>query len=59
MVLLFISTLKGVAFEWFMKLPVSSIKTWANLKKMFLAHFFEDVATFGGGAPTSCDINNS
>ena len=37
---LFISILKGVTFEWFMKHPASSIKTWANLKKLFLAHFF-------------------
>jgi len=28
---LFIDTLKGVAFEWFMKLPSSSIKKWVNL----------------------------
>jgi len=26
-----------------MKLPVSSIKTWADLKKLFLVHFFKDV----------------
>jgi len=39
---LFISTLKGVAFEWFMKLPASSIKNWANLEKLFLTRFFED-----------------
>ena len=39
---LFICILKGIAFEWFMKLPASSIKTWADLEKLFLAHFFED-----------------
>ena len=39
---LVIGTLKGVAFEWFMKLPTGSTKTWANLEKLFLAHFFED-----------------
>ena len=39
---LFIGTLKGVAFEWFMKLPVGSIKTWADLDYLFLARFFED-----------------
>ena len=39
---LFIGTLKGVAFEWFMKLSLGSIKTWANLKKLFLARLFED-----------------
>ena len=37
---LFISTLKGVAFEWFMKLPAGSIKTWADLEKLFQARFF-------------------
>jgi len=39
---LFISTLKWVAFEWFIKLSASSINTWADLEKLFLAHFFED-----------------
>ena len=39
---LFIGSLKGVAFEWFMKLPAGSIKIWANLEKLFLARFFED-----------------
>jgi len=39
---LFICTIKTVAFEWFMKLPAGSIKTWADLEKLFLAHFFED-----------------
>ena len=39
---LFIGALKGVAFEWFMKPPVGSIKTWVDLEKLFLAHFFED-----------------
>ena len=39
---LFIGTLKWVAFEWFMKLPASSIKTWADLEKLFLGFFFED-----------------
>ena len=42
MAYLFTDTLKGVAFEWFMKLPAGSIKTWANLEKLFLDHFFED-----------------
>jgi len=40
---LFIATLKGVVFEWFMKLPAGSIKTWVNLEKLFLARFFENV----------------
>jgi len=39
---LFIGTLKGVAFEWFMKLPAGSIKTWADLEKLLLARFFKD-----------------
>jgi len=39
---LFIVTLKGVAIEWFRKLPASSLKNWANLKKIFLTRFFED-----------------
>ena len=43
---LFIGTLIRVAFEWFMKLPAGSIKTWADLMKLFLAlflaRFFED-----------------
>jgi len=42
MVHLFISTLKGIAFEWFMKLLAGSVKKWANLEKLFLARFFED-----------------
>jgi len=39
---LFIGTLKGVAFEWLMKLPADSIKNWADLEKLFLVRFFED-----------------
>jgi len=39
---LFIGTLKGIAFEWFMKLLEGSIKNWGNLEKLFLTHFFED-----------------
>jgi len=39
---LFIGTFKGVAFEWFLKLHASSIKTWTDLEKLFLARFFED-----------------
>jgi len=35
MACLFIGTLKGIAFEWFMKLPAGSIKTWADLEKLF------------------------
>ena len=40
---LFIGILKRVAFEWFMKLSAGSIKTLADLKKLFLAHFFEEI----------------
>ena len=39
---LFIGTLKGVDFEWFIKLLADSIKAWADLEKLFLARFFED-----------------
>ena len=39
---LFIGTLKGLSFEWFMKLPEGSIKNWRDLKKLFLTRFFED-----------------
>jgi len=33
---LFIGTLKGFTFQWFMKLPAGSIKTWADLEKFWL-----------------------
>ena len=39
---LFIGTLRGVAFEWFMKLPAGSINKWSDLERLFLARFFED-----------------
>ena len=39
---LFIGTLKGIAFEWFMKFHAGSIKTLADLEKLFLARFLED-----------------
>jgi len=39
---LFIGTLKGVTFEWFMKLPAGSIEKWVDLEKLFLARFFKD-----------------
>ena len=42
LVRLFIGTLKGLAFEWFMKLPKDSIKNWGDLEKLFLTRFFED-----------------
>jgi hypothetical protein len=39
---LFISTLKGTAFDWFWSLPAGSVNSWANLETMFLSLFFED-----------------
>src|SRR5436189_3313585 len=41
---LFISTLKGVAFEWFRKLPKGSITCWNDLKALFLSRFFKEEA---------------
>jgi len=38
---LFIDTLKGITFEWFMKLSEGSIKNWGELEKLFLTRFFE------------------
>jgi len=39
---LFIDTLKGLTFEWFMKLSEDSIKNLGDLEKLFLTCFFED-----------------
>jgi len=39
---LFIGTLKGIAFEWFMKLLEGSIKNWGDLEMLLLTKFFED-----------------
>ena len=39
---LFIDTFKGVAFEWFLKLPAGAIKNRAGMENLFLARFFED-----------------
>ena len=39
---LFIGTLKGLAFEWFMELLEGSIKNWGDLEKLSLTRFFED-----------------
>ena len=39
---LFIGILKGVVFEWFIKIPAGSNKKLVDLKKLFLARFFED-----------------
>src|SRR5436305_3209184 len=41
---LFISTLKGVAFEWFRKLPKGSITCRDDLEALFLSRFFEKEA---------------
>src|SRR3954467_5231985 len=41
---LFISTLKGVAFEWFRKLSKGSITCWNDLEALFLSLFFEEEA---------------
>jgi len=42
MVRLFISTLKGVAFDWFRSLPSGSVNSWINLETWFLSRFYED-----------------
>ena len=39
---LYIGTLKGLAFEWLMKLSEGFIKNWGDLEKLFLTCFFED-----------------
>jgi len=39
---LFIGILKGIAFEWFMKLPEGSIRNWGDLEKLLLTRFFAD-----------------
>src|SRR4051812_26153912 len=41
---LFISTLKGVDFEWFRKLPKGSVTCWDDLQVLFLSRFFEEEA---------------
>src|SRR3954464_4730915 len=41
---LFISTLKGVAFKWFHKLPKGSITCSDDLEALFLSRFFEEEA---------------
>jgi len=38
----FIGILNGVSFEWFIKLPAGSIKSWVDLNKLFQASFFKD-----------------
>lgn len=49
---LFISTLKGTAFDWYVQLPANSIISWAKLEEESLLHFQEEdqliiVAHFG------------
>ena len=39
---LFISTLKGVTFDWYRSLPSSSIDLWIDLETQFLSRFYED-----------------
>src|SRR5436853_4115402 len=39
---LFVSTLKGPAFEWFCKPPKGSITCWDDLEALFLSRFFEE-----------------
>src|SRR5436853_1299792 len=39
---LFVSTLKGPAFEWFRKLAKGSITCWDDLEALFLSRFFEE-----------------
>jgi len=39
---LFISTLKGVAFDWFRSLPPGSINSLIDLETRFLPYFYED-----------------
>jgi len=39
---LFISTLKGVAFDWFRSLPNSFINSWIDQKTRFLSRYYED-----------------
>jgi len=35
---LFIGILKGIAFEWFMKIPEGSIKNWGDLEKIWRSY---------------------
>jgi len=39
---LFISTLKGVAFDLYRSLPNGSIISWIGMKTQFLSRFYED-----------------
>lgn len=50
MIRLFIGTLKGIAFDWFLTLPLGSINSWTDLEARFLSHFYED--NIEGSMPT-------
>jgi len=39
---LFISTIKGVAFDWFRSLPWGSINSWIDLETRFLSRLHKD-----------------
>ena len=39
---LFISTFKGIAFDWFRSQPSGSINSWVNLETRFLSRFYKD-----------------
>lgn len=42
LIMLFISMLQGVAFEWFQKLFSGYIKSWSDLETLYLICFYED-----------------
>lgn len=39
---LLVGTLKGLAFDWFLKLSPGSIKTFSDLESLFLMRFFDN-----------------
>lgn len=39
---LYVSSLKGLAFDWFWKLPPGSIKVFSDMESLFLTSFFDD-----------------
>src|SRR4051812_3610499 len=43
---LFVSTLDKTSFEWFHKLSTESIKSWADLERLFLLRFYETNMNF-------------
>lgn len=36
----FVLSLKGPTFDWYTKLPVSSVHDWSTMKGLFLHHFY-------------------